>query len=378
MSHCGESECNSSIDDENQKIKCSGFCKEEFHLACVGVTKRQKQSLNDNIIFCCNNCATILKSGLAEIFKQQKDFISKIDENFQKIKIDMFNLVDKRFLDLEEKIEEISEKLENSDEISAVLEVKKVDPVIVVKPKDKRQNSEKTKNDIKKNINKSEVKVNGVLKASEGGVIIRCKDEKSTEEIKKTVEKKMSKNYETKIPIPKKPRLKIVGVDNPPKTLAEIKQMLLDDNEEIFNSENDLEVLSVIEIKRGENNNYSNVIIEINGAVYKKIMSTENPRLNFDWNKCKVFDAINVKRCYKCCSFSHMASECESDIVCFKCGLNHKSSGCKSQIEKCINCVKSKSKLRNTQVDISHNAMSKACPIYQKIVNRRKRSIKYE
>jgi hypothetical protein len=168
-----------------------------------------------------------------------------------------------------------------------------------------------------------------------------------------------------------------VGVEDPPKSLEEIKNILIKQNNEIFDNKSDFEVISAVKIEPKNRNCYHNIIIETNGRLYNKIMNVDNPRINFDWNRCKVFDAINIKRCFKCCSYKHLANECQSESKCFICAGAHFSSECDKKIEKCINCV-NRNNLMQTNIDTSHNALSLNCPIYNKILKNRKRNINYE
>jgi hypothetical protein len=105
-------------------------------------------------------------------------------------------------------------------------------------------------------------------------------------------------------------------------------------------------------------------------------MNVDNSIINFDWNRCKVFDAINIKRCFKCCSYKHLANESKSG-KCFIYAGTHLSSECDKEFEKCNNCV-NRNNLMKTNVDTNNDALSLNCPIYNKILKNRKRNINYE
>jgi hypothetical protein len=106
-------------------------------------------------------------------------------------------------------------------------------------------------------------------------------------------------------------------------------------------------------------------------------MAIEDVRINFDFNRCKVFDALYVRRCLKCCSMhGHAAKDCEKEIVCHQCSGNHKKAACRKEVQKCIDCDNSNKKI-NLKLDTAHNALDRNCPVYQRELNRRARTINY-
>ncbi len=122
---------------------------------------------------------------------------------------------------------------------------------------------------------------------------------------------------------------------------------------------------------------YYNLIIEIHPKVFQKLMSTDEPKLNFKWNRCKVFDAIFVKRCLKCGSFEgHTTKDCPHNIMCYKCSGPHKSKDCVSEKLHCINCENHMKKLK-LNLNTEHSVMSKECEVYQRILKAKMRSINY-
>lgn len=56
-----------------------------------------------------------------------------------------------------------------------------------------------------------------------------------------------------------------------------------------------------------------------------------------------------------------MAKECTDHVVCLKCSEEHKIENCKSQLNKCINCVMSNQKFgMSLKVDVTwdrHNVI---------------------
>jgi hypothetical protein len=249
--------------------------------------------------------------------------------------------------------------------------------VMIVKPKNKKQKNDKTKSDLKNMINPNDTPINGLINAKEGSVILKCKKKEDIDKIKQIVESNLSEIYETKIPVSKNPRLKIIGLNEKPSNNEEILETLRRQNEEFFDDSCDTKVITVIEMRNNKGKNYFNLIIEVNPKIYKKIMAIEDVKINFDFSRCKVFDALYVRRCLKCCSLDgHSAKDCKKEIVCYQCSGNHKRAACRKQMNKCVNCDNA-NKTFNLQLDTAHSALDRNCPVYQREFKKRSRTINY-
>ena len=109
------------------------------------------------------------------------------------------------------------------------------------------------------------------------------------------------------------------------------------------------------------------------------IISCENvKKLNFGWNRCRVYDAMDVMRCFRCCGY-HPVNECkEKELVCYLCSGAHKSAECPSKDNrKCINCVNANTSL-HLHLNVEHSAMSRECPVYKRKLNDKKKYINYK
>lgn len=62
-------------------------------------------------------------------------------------------------------------------------------------------------------------------------------------------------------------------------------------------------------------------------------------KLSIGWRKCLVFRHINVKRCFKCWGYYHIAKNCTRNETCHKCAGNHKATECTETKKRCINCM---------------------------------------
>lgn len=135
-----------------------------------------------------------------------------------------------------EKVNEIGDKFESlgSDPKSGTSKqthtkaVKtKVNPVVVVKPKEK-QASKKTVEEIREKVDAKNIKVCNARSIKDGGVVLSCENSSDTMKVKKIVEESYGANYEVRLPKARKPRVRITNVTDrldEDKLIDEIKKM---------------------------------------------------------------------------------------------------------------------------------------------------------
>jgi hypothetical protein len=116
--------------------------------------------------------------------------------------------------------------------------------------------------------------------------------------------------------------------------------------------------------------------MEIESGAYPKIM--EDRRMKVGWNRCYVVDAIDIKRCFNCSSFGHIAKDCRaSGPVCPRCAGCHKINECSSNRVKCNNCLQLNEKF-NANVNVNHCTWDKNCCTFKKKIEMKKKSIKFD
>ncbi|KAK9675181.1 hypothetical protein QE152_g40581 [Popillia japonica] len=186
---------------------------------------------------------------------------------------------------------ESNKSTENVGKIKTFSDVtKRKQEVIILKPVNENQRSERTQQEIKMKIDPSKLaigieKINNIGK---GGVAISCVNNNSKEKLKTTVEKELGGNYEVIEPKLKKPQMIVTGVE-----LEVINQ----DNENILKSiieQNQLHtgesMCSEISIHRKFTNknkkNYGNVIINVEPEMYRKLMNLG--KINIGWKRCDI------------------------------------------------------------------------------------------
>jgi hypothetical protein len=392
MANCGKSGCAQALSDDNKVYKCSGFCKGSFHSSCAGITRNVESVLNSlkNLKWFCNPCLEIYNNVFEKLGSIQDEIISEIkisrkqhEKQLDSMKslfldelyfqADIIKSAKNEILDKNEvvKTSYADVLINNNDKICD-----KNEAVIIVKPKNKKQGNLKTKNDLKNMIDPNITPINGLVNSKDSGVILKCKKKEDVNKIKNLVESK-SENYDAEIPASKNPRLKIVGLSEKPSNNEEIVDALKKQNDEFFDDSCEIKLVTVMQVKNKKGREYFNLIIEVNPKIYRKIMAIEDVKINFDFFRCKVFDALYVRRCLKCCSLDgHTAKGCQKKMICFKCSGNHKSNECANEVLKCVNCADANRKF-NLKLETAHNALDRECPAYQRALKRKAKSIDY-
>lgn len=103
----------------------------------------------------------------------------------------------------------------------------------------------------------------------------------------------------------------------------------------------------------------------------------EEGRLKIKWQRCRVHEYLALSRCMKCYSYDHWSEACKGGKICVKCGGNHLAKDCKAAAIQCMNCVKANGKLQ-LNLDCSHSVLSSECPVYQRRMSMKRRTIMYE
>lgn len=350
---CGK--CSTKIKDSESAVTCSGFCKLKHHSKCVELSVSEAQHVNNgkNIKWFCDKCLIFI------------DFGEQIQSEIEDLK----KSVSKQFEDFKKTLKG------NTSENNVTYEVKKsyanvASEVVVIKPKN-AQESKKTKEEIQKKLQPAtlEVGITEIKNIRDGGVIIKCKHKEEVEKIKAAAEKKLNKKYNIKIPDQKNPCIKIMDIEEEMNE-NDLKRSILKQNQYLHHDSSFLEVKIVKKMKT----RYLS-IIECDPLTFRKIM--EQNRLSIGWSTCRVFEYVNVYRCYKCGGFDHKSSDC-IEVRCLICGKNgHTKDGCEDNSVNCANCITANGKL-NLKLKTDHSIFDMSCPCYLKKIETQKRKIKYD
>lgn len=244
-----------------------------------------------------------------------------------------------------------------------------VNPVVIVKPK-KKQNCSETVEQITKNINKKDLNICKTRSTRDGGVVLCCESTNETMKAKQLINDKLGSEYQIVLPDIKNPRLRISNLDADIENNS-IIDVLKTHNQQI--SDIDMKLITVIN-RNHRNRSTKDIIVEVKSYAYKQLRKIDTLKLS--WNECKIHEHLYIRRCFKCCGFSHIAKDCKGKLKCSICAGNHKYSECKSKDICCINCRVANDKWK-LQLDTRHHSWSKECSVIQRRVTHLQNKIEY-
>lgn len=112
---------------------------------------------------------------------------------------------------------------------------------------------------------------------------------------------------------------------------------------------------------------FGTVIIAVSPKLHKQILKYNN--VKFGWRNYRIYDHINVIRCYNCWGFNHYKYNCRREEICRICGENHNEKNCKNSVKKCVNRIKANRKLE-IPYSVDHAATDTRCQSYIKILDK--------
>lgn len=423
---CGQpcAQCALPIADRNDCVECFGRCKLSIHVHCLpGATNVEIALLQKikNAVFVCDACLSLAEfddrhceKRLDEIAKKLDDFagvaevVKNLEKVVQKVVCEEIARANKRNIVIAEKNEKPRrmvtrssakrrkiDECENQTEVdetpkSSYAEVVKIrpeqrvlekpmseipkrkpDPVVVIKPKPGVQ-VEDVRAELRKKVDARHLNVKRVASGKAGEAVIALKDEKSVLLLKENVEKNMGGLYEVNVRESLKPTIKLIGMSDEMDE-QELKETLVDQNEAFVN----LKHFRLCKTYCNQKLQFNSIsaIIELDAETFNKVMLEE--KLNCGWDRCRVFDGLNVTRCYNCCAFNHKSKDCKSaSPKCPICSGDHLVNECQSKSRECANCNKMNTD-RKLRLDTNHAAWSVTCPVYQRQLEQRKSRVDY-
>lgn len=429
MKNCKK--CNKTTRNANKeecKISCA-LCSEVYHYNCVDISEEQMKVISSvkNLCWSCDDC---LKEN-----NFQKQVLKKLNEieclvkNHEKMLKDHQNELDivKKTLgsvtveDLSytptsasiskpavnsrssknkrtyaQMLQSSSDnatpeagKTPNANKKPKIDNKTKKDPVLVIRLKettdkiavpmntddgsnDNEKNKVNVKDTIKRLLNPLIDPVKSIRTTSRGNVVVLCNDEKAVLEMKKKLTEECNDEFDINEPKSVQPIFNVTGFDNEYSSPDSLISAAVTQNDDIFNTESTLNVLQVKVNKSG----VRTAKIETDLKTFQRVMS--NKRLRIGWNSCRVYEYVNVIRCYKCNDYGHIAGECKSAVdVCAKCAGEHKIENCTSDLSQCVNCLKTNKDLK-LSVDVNHTAFSIKCPVLQRKMQSKKERMRYK
>lgn len=344
---------------EDKIIGCEGKCNQWFHIKCVKVKDKQFAVLKEfkGVKWYCEQCYVE-----CEVINKVLTFLdSKLNTVMQGFNNEVASI--------KEMVKEIMD-VKQQTWAQKVNITKKVNPqVVVIKPKD-IQESSKTFSEVQKKVRPPELQVGitSVRNIRDGGIIVGCSKEEDARKVEQCVNKELSEKYNIQRPIPKIPQIKIVGMSEK-LTGEEISSFILAQNEIIDKNTAKVEIKRVYESK----GNFT-AIADVDPSTFH--VATEQGKLIVDWDRCAVYEHVDLLRCFKCAGFFHKAEHCNKEDKCGNCSGNHRRKDCNEEVFKCVNCKHANETLKMT-FDIKHSAYDLNCPVYKRHIERQRNKVNY-
>lgn len=340
-------------------------------------TRQRKAGISSSAGSCdCSaavNSLTILISDLKNKLEACHKIIQAQDKNIQ----ELTNAVNQIKTNQSQQIE--NRTTNNTDTASSYSQVlkgglpKPQEQTLLVKAQSDRD-SKNVLSELTTKIKPDELKVGvRIAKTSkDGNVLLKCNNSSDLEKVKLCIVEKMGDKVTVEVPTKVNPRIKVCNIY---KNLHEesndnIVQKILAQND-VIKENCSLKFVYKSKILK----NFFFIILEVDPVTYNALMGKGT--LSIGWGRCQIRDHVSITRCYKCCKFGHIASNCNLNYyVCPLCSEHHTQKECKSEIRKCVNCCELRHK-KDANVSVDHSVFDKECHFYNKIRESQRNKISY-
>lgn len=266
----------------------------------------------------------------------------------------------------------VNAQLKDKQTFSEVVKRGGSESVLLVKPMGE-QDSRMTKKDIRQKIDPTHVDVSKFKQVRNGGVVIGCTDKQHVDKLRKQLENQLGGKYTVETTSLKKPKLKVININRDDISTEDSDEDIV----ELLVKSNNLRASDNLHIKvlKKAENRYKNInlILEVDPETHHFLLA--EGRVKLGWSRSRVFNHVSVLQCFNCMGFNHFAKDCKLKKACSKCSGEHSYKDCHSEEAVCANC--SKEKGRNMNVDANHNALSRDCPFFIRIVAYQNKKIEY-
>lgn len=163
-------------------------------------------------------------------------------------------------------------------------------PSLIIKPKQK-QKSEKTKNDLRNQIQPSQLKIGikNMRETKQGGMVIKCSEKEDIKLLKRAAEDCLGKDYNIELPKLNLPKIKIVGYSGD-KSLEELEDIIKQQNKWIEHEDK----LKINYIRKNKGKHTSTIYSECSPELYWKMM--DHKKLFIGWESCTIYENLTVTK----------------------------------------------------------------------------------
>lgn len=243
--------------------------------------------------------------------------------------------------------------------------------VVVIKPTSKVNNPEESLKLIKTKLKPADYKLCGVSNTKQGGVVVQCPTSAELNKFKTDAASRLGNDFEVTAPLGRRPRVRVFGFSIEYNAIDLVK-VLKEQNDDVISETSHI---TVAHIYQGKSCSRFGAKLVVDADTFKRMI--EAGKISIGWDPCWVSEDINIRRCFKCWGFNHVASKClQPHQLCPKCSGNHHQKDCDSTIEKCVVCCVAVAK-RHIKIDTDHTVFSSSCPSYAHRLAQEHRYIDY-
>lgn len=356
-----------------------------FNLEEIRVCDTNTHSINEICVTNKNDSLETLKARNYEIRKetelQEKKKSSKgiiILENIQLSKLDAS--INKQIYDYNQSVRRSNQAFSqrkvslykfNRVEVSAEhTKNKRREKSIMIKPK-MNQDFRKTKQDLENKFNPCDFEIESVKSISHGGVVILCRTREAKETLVRQAQVVLGDEYNIINQSVSNPRIKIFGISL---KSDDICNSIIQQNDFI----NEKAIMKIIKIedwkKHHKEFNTYDAIIETDGDTHRDMLN--KGKVYVGWNRCWITDAVELRRCFNCSGYNHVAEKCKNSTHCPKCAGDHRLKDCNELRNKCINCFYANQN-STANLDENHSALDRNCEVYQRKLSVKRKNVSY-
>lgn len=226
------------------------------------------------------------------------------------------------------------------------------------------------RNIIKTKLKPSDYKICGVSNSKKGGVIIQCPSSAERDKLKTDAASQLGSDFVLSVPTKILPRVRVFGFSVQYNS-DELVEIIKEQNSNLFSEDAHVNAVHIFQAKK---NQRFGAKLEVDPSTFKKLIEAE--KICIGWNVCAVQEDLNIRRCFKCWGFDHVASKCVANIRCPKCGDSHSQDTCDSTSEKCAVCSDAVAKF-HLKIDTNHTIFSTSCSSLNHRISQERRRIDY-
>ena len=307
--------------------------------------------------------------SLNELMQKQYDaMLNQFNTMFSTFKNEFEQTILSRMDGVNKNLQNVVDSMPQAQSYASIASTSKSS--FILKPKNSVQPTTVTKSDMLRNINPvtSNINIAKVKNARNGSVVVYCENGEESVKFEELARGKLGDKYDVKQLATLNPRLKVVGMSEKFEDNV-LLEYIMKQNKHLFGANSQCKIINITTLRK--NRNIYQAILQLDKLTYNKVLNCGKLFIGYDY--CSVFDAIDLRRCFKCCGFHHLANHCSLDKhICPRCSEFHSVKECKSDVFKCVHCSKLDKSL---QISTAHAVWDPNCHVYKETLKKFKADI---